>query len=101
MYQELPSKETFFGSKKTTADTSIVTNRIKNQLETIPELVKHIQRPKNEILKDRLLEAFNSAIKSQDVCIDITNIAKGILERRHIPIFLDKNLFNQRMIVCQ
>lgn len=96
---DLPQKETHPGSGKYTTDLAVLEKRIKDGLNTLPENVRKVRRPRAEVLKEKLVAAFNAAFKSgqKNLNIDIDAMQKSLPpEQEHIPVYLDKRLFDQR-----
>ncbi len=99
VYQEPKQTETFKGSGKFVTDLGAMAGFVKEQLAALPEKVRMVVRPRGEVLKEKLAEAFSKAKKAGDTSLNI-NIAdiEAQLppEVQHIPVYLDKNLFDQR-----
>jgi nicotinate phosphoribosyltransferase len=95
-----PQKETYPGSGKFTTDLGAMTKNLKAGLDTLPDNVRRVNRPRAEALNDRLAEIFNRARKNGEsaVTFDIAAVEAGLPpEPGHIPVYLDKRLFEQRM----
>jgi nicotinate phosphoribosyltransferase len=96
----LPQKETYPGSGKFTTDLAVQTRKLKAELDTLPANVRQVRRPRGEALKEQLAAIFNRAKKAgeAEVSINIAEIEAGLpAEPGHIPVYLDKRLFEQRM----
>lgn len=95
-------KETHPGSGKYTTDLAALEKRIKVQLDTLPDNVRQVRRPRAEVLKEKLVAAFNAAKKSGQslLNLDIAAIEKSLPpEPGRIPVYLDRKLFDQRAAV--
>ncbi|MBI1215985.1 MAG: hypothetical protein GC185_09230 [Alphaproteobacteria bacterium] len=100
VYHAPVQKETFPGSGKYTTDLAELTKVVKAQLETLPEAVRQVQRPRDEALKAALVSAFNEAKKAggTSLALDIAAIEKSLpSEAAHVPVYLDLDLYEQRM----
>jgi len=100
VYKEPVQKETFPGSGEMTTDLSALTRFVKAQLATLPEAVRRVARKPDEALKDRLLALFNKAQAEGDAhfTVDIAALKTELpQDHAHVPVYLDKNLFTQRM----
>lgn len=98
----LPQKETHKGSGKFTTDLTALEARVRKGLDTLPDNVRQVRRPRAEVLKDKLVAAFNAAKKAGAAAfnIDIAAIEKSLPpEPGRIPVYLDKKLFDQRQAV--
>jgi nicotinate phosphoribosyltransferase len=97
-------KETHPGSGKFTTDLAALEKRIKSQLDTLPDNVRQVRRPRAEVLKEKLVAAFNAAKKAGQslLNLDIAAIEKSLPpEPGRIPVYLDRKLFDQRAAVEQ
>lgn len=97
-------KETHPGSGKFTTDLAALEKRIKAQLDTLPDNVRQVRRPRAEVLKEKLVAAFNAAKKAGQslLNLDIAAIEKSLPpEPGRIPVYLDRKLFDQRAAVEQ
>lgn len=95
-------KETYPGSGKFTTDLAALEKRIKAQLDTLPDNVRQVRRPRAEVLKEKLVAAFNAAKKAGQslLNLDIAAIEKSLPpEPGRIPVYLDRKLFDQRAAV--
>lgn len=100
VYKEPAQKETFPGSGEMTTDLSALTRFVKEQLATLPEAVRRVTRKPDDVLKDRLLALFNKAQAEGDAqfTVDIAALKAALpQDHAHVPVYLDKNLFTQRM----
>lgn len=98
----LPQKETFAGSGQYTTDLGALEKRIRDGLNTLPDNVRQVRRPRAEVLKDKLTAMFNAALKAgQDMLsIDVKAVQNSLPpEPGRIPVYLDRKLFDQRMAV--
>ncbi|MDI1229488.1 MAG: hypothetical protein PSY14_17565 [bacterium] len=92
-------KETHPGSGKFTTDLAALEKRIKAQLDTLPDNVRQVRRPRADVLKEKLVAAFNAAKKAGQslLNLDIAAIEKSLPpEPGRIPVYLDRKLFDQR-----
>lgn len=97
-------KETHPGSGKFTTDLAALEKRIKTQLDTLPDNVRQVRRPRAEVLKEKLVAAFNAAKKAGQslLNLDIAAIENSLPpEPGRIPVYLDRKLFDQRAAVEQ
>lgn len=95
-------KETHPGSRKFTTDLAVLEKRIKSQLDTLPDNVRQVRRPRAEVLKEKLVAAFNAAKKAGQtlLSLDIAAIEQSLPpEPGRIPVYLDRKLFDQRAAV--
>lgn len=95
-------KETHSGSGKFTTDLSALEKRIKAQLDTLPDNVRQVRRPRADVLKEKLVAAFNAAKKAGQslLNLDIAAIEQSLPpEPGRIPVYLDRRLFDQRAAV--
>jgi nicotinate phosphoribosyltransferase len=100
VYNEPPQKESFPGSGKMVTDLAAMAKSVKSQLNTLPEGVRIVARPRDEVLQKKLLAAFKTAEKSGQgaLSIDVAALKASLPpEVEHIPVFLDQKLFEQRM----
>jgi hypothetical protein len=97
VYQEPPQKESFPGSGHLVTDLAAIAGKVRAGLDTLPAESRRIERPREEILKRSLLEAFSKAKDSGVKTIDIAAIEAALPpEVAHVPVFLDQRLFEQR-----
>ncbi len=95
-------KETHPGSGKFTTDLAVLEKRIRAGLDTLPDNVRQVRRPRAEVLKEKLVAAFNAAKKAGQslLSLDIAAIEKSLPpEPGRIPVYLDRKLFDQRQAV--
>lgn len=100
----LPQKETYKGSGKLTTDLGALEKRIRDGLDTLPDNVRQVRRPRAEVLKEKLVAAFAAAKKAGQsmLNLDIAAIEKSLPpDPGRIPVYLDRRLFDQRMTVEQ
>jgi nicotinate phosphoribosyltransferase len=99
VYREPPQKESFPGSGHRVTDLGVIAAKVRAELDTFPESVRQVARPRDEILKGALLQAFTEAQRSGrgKLTLDIAAIEAALPpEVAHIPVFLDQRLFEQR-----
>lgn len=99
VYQEPPKKPSYPGSSYMVTDLEGIAHQIKQHLDTLPDNVRIVARPRDEIVKDLLIKAYKKAKKDGQSALslslaDIEDVLPP--ETGHIPVFLDMNLFNQR-----
>lgn len=102
VYDAPAQKETWPGSGRTATGLKEIEKRIRQGLATLPGDVRKVRRPRAEALKDRLSSLFNAAKKAGEttLSIDIAALEKTLPpEPSHIPVYLDRKLFDQRMAV--
>lgn len=100
VYQEPPKVETFPGSGKMTTNLAIIAQKIKDQLKTLPEDVRRVVRTREELLKRKLYSAFMQAKSSGEERLELdigAVLADMPKEVGHVPVYLDRLLFEQRM----
>jgi nicotinate phosphoribosyltransferase len=100
VYQGPSQKESFPGSGKMVTDLAAMAKTVKSQLDMLPEGVRRVDRPRDEVLQKKLLAAFKSAEKSGQgtLSLDVAALKASLPpEVEHIPVFLDQKLFDQRM----
>jgi hypothetical protein len=100
VYQEPPKKESFPGSGKLVTDLAAVAQFVKQQLATLPASVRQVVRPREERVAHQLLAAFTAAKAAGHarLSLDIAAVEAEVLAVvGHIPIYLDMNLFQQRL----
>jgi nicotinate phosphoribosyltransferase len=100
VYNAPAQKESFPGSGHDTTDLSALAQTVKAQLATLPDAARAVERPRDDALKAALLAAFNDAKKAGGVTLtlDMAAIEKTLPpETAHIPVYLDNNLYIQRM----
>lgn len=81
-------------------DLTAVAQFVKQQLATLPASVRQVVRPREERLAQQLLAAFTEAKEAGQtrVSLDIAALeAERPADVAHIPIYLDMNLFQQRL----
>jgi nicotinate phosphoribosyltransferase len=95
-------KETFPGSGIVTTDIDAMRKFVQSQVATLPPQVRRVQRPREEALKEKLLQAYLKAAKSGDasMTVDIKSVEAQLPETvANVPVYLDAKLFAQRMAV--
>ena len=100
VYPEPPKIQSWPGSGIMTTDLTACTRNIRAQLDTLPDDVRQIVKPREEILRKELLGLFNAAKKSgaRKFEVNIDELESKLPPAvSHIPVYLDLNLFNQRM----
>ncbi|MDP2206189.1 MAG: hypothetical protein Q8K65_07775 [Alphaproteobacteria bacterium] len=100
VYKAPVQKETFPGSGVLTTDLAAMAGFVRTELETLPEDVRRVSRKPEDVLKDRLLALFNKAQQGGEemLNIDMKALAASLPEpQKRIPVYLDANLFAQRM----
>lgn len=103
VFQEPPKKPDRAGSSYMVTDLDHIARTIKANLDTLPDDVRRIQRPRKDVLADLLMKAYEAASKSglETVTLNLAGIeAKLPPPQAHIPVYLDGLLFEQRM-VCE
>lgn len=99
VYKEPPKRETFPGSGEMVTDLAAIAKTVKQQLERLPEGVRRVVRPRDEIIKNQLLRSYKANEKSGQgmFSVDMAAIqAKLPPEVEHIPVYLDYRLVDQR-----
>lgn len=100
VYQEPAKKESFPGSGKLVTDLRAIAQFVKQQLATLPTAVRQVVRPREEQIAHQLLAAFTAAKAagqarlSLDIAAVEAEVPAGV---EHLPIYLDMNLFQQRL----
>lgn len=100
VYREPAKKESFPGSGKLVTDLTVIARFVQQQLAMLPVAVRQVVRSREERLGQHLLAAF-AATKaagqtrlSLDIAAVEAEVPAGV---DHIPIYLDMNLFQQRL----
>ena len=99
VYKEPKQVESFPGSGHMVTDLRDVASFVKSQLAALPDAARLVVRPRAEVRKEKLLTAYNEAMKKGDasLTVNIADIEAQLPpEVQHIPVYLDKNLFAQR-----
>ena len=97
---EPAKKESFPGSGKLVTDLTAIARFVQQQLATLPAPVRQVVRPREERLARQLLEAFRAAKAagqtrlSLDIAAVEAEVPAGV---ERMPIYLDMNLFQQRL----
>lgn len=100
VYNEPPQKESFSGSGHMVTDLAALAKTLRDQLDMLPDNVRAVTRPREELLEKKMLRLLKEAKSGgkKELKIDIAVLEKDLPpEVRHIPVFLDKNLFDSRM----
>ncbi|TNE27757.1 MAG: hypothetical protein EP349_08750 [Alphaproteobacteria bacterium] len=100
VYNEPPKMESFPGSSHMVTDLAALANTVRDQLDMLPDDVRIIARPREELLQKKMLRLLQNAKASgkTEVTLDIAALEQDLPpEVGHIPVFLDKKLFDQRM----
>ena len=103
VYEGLPQKESFPGSGKQVTDLLAVAKSVKSELATLPEGARVVAKPQDDVLKDKLLTAFKRAQKDgvNELSVDVAALVADLPpEVQHVPVYLDANLFRQR-VACE
>jgi nicotinate phosphoribosyltransferase len=98
--KEPPQKESFPGSGRMVTDLSAINDFVQSQLDTLPKNIKQISRSSDDVIKERLLAAFNKAKSNgkSRVQVDLKTLEDRLpSDIGHIPIYLDNNLYVQRL----
>lgn len=100
VYRDAAQKESWPGSGRMVTDLGAMAQFVRRQLDTLPHLVRRFARGRDEVLKSRLLAAFNAAEKSGDeaLTLALADLRAGLPPQQvHVPVYLDQRLFDQRM----
>ncbi len=100
VYEGPERSESWSGSGHKVTDLAALARRVMQQLATLPDDVRAIVRPKDDILKKKLLELYKEAKGAGNALmqVDIARLDAALPpEVGHVPVYLDMNLFSQRM----
>ncbi|HTK84803.1 MAG TPA: hypothetical protein VL625_06920 [Patescibacteria group bacterium] len=103
VYQEPPKKPDHPGSSYMVTDLDHAARDIKAELNTLPDDVRRIERPRDEVLSEMLMKEFAKARKEgRDVLsVNIHDIEQQLPPpQAHVPIYLDGLLYEQR-VACE
>src|SRR5262249_37420461 len=92
VYQEPPKKPDHPGSSYMVTDLDHAARDIKAELDTLPDDVRRIERPREEVLSEMLMKEFAKARKEgKDVMsINVHDVEQQLPPpQAHIPIYLD------------
>ncbi len=99
VFKGFPQKSLYEGSSQMVTDLAAMNQQLRAELDTLPTEVRRIQRPREELLQQKLMEAFaaakaNGAGKLE---IDIPALEAELPpEQAKIPVFLDQLLYQER-----
>lgn len=100
VYNEPPQKESFSGSGHMVTDLAALAKTLRDQLDMLPDNVRAVTRPREELLAAKMLRLLKEGKSngSKKLTIDIAALEKDLPpDVTHIPVFLDKALFDSRM----
>jgi len=100
VYNEPPQKESFPGSGHMVTDLAALAETLRDQLEMLPDNVRAVTRPREELLEEKMLRLLKAAKADgkKELKLNIAALEQDLPpEIGHIPVFLDKQLFDQRM----
>lgn len=100
VYQEPPKKAAYPGSSRMVTDLDQITRKVKEGLDTLPDDVRRIERPRKDVLAEILVKAFENADKagSETLTLTMADIESRLPSpQAHIPVYLDALLFEKRM----
>ncbi len=99
VYQDPPKKPDHSGSSFMVTDLEHMAAEIRAELETLPDEMRIIQRPREQVLKEKLMEAFEAAKKAGgSLTLNVAELEAGLPpEQKHIPVYLDILLYEQRL----
>ncbi len=102
VYKGLPQKPDHPGSSYMITDLAATADEIKHELSTLPDNVRRVQVPREEVLADRLMKAFKAAkAAGTELTFNVADLEKDLPEPQgHIPVYLDKRLYDQR-VACE
>ncbi len=99
VYDEPPQKPVHPGSHHMVTDLEQTAAQIRAELDEIPDAVRNIVRPRQDVLVETLMAQFEAARANGDekLTLDVTAIEAELPEpQAHIPVYLDMNLFKLR-----
>ncbi len=99
VYVEPPQKPIHPGSPFMITDLGQMPTRIQAELNELPDGVREIKRPREDVLRDVLMAQFSVAEKGGDAKLelDVAAIQAQLpTPQEQMPIYLDMNLFKQR-----
>lgn len=99
VYNEPPKKPAHANTNYMVTDLAQFAAQIKAELDELPDAVREVRRPRDDVLAEKLMAAWSEAQASGDatLTLDIKGIESALPEeQQHIPVYLDMNLFRQR-----
>lgn len=99
VYNEPPKKPIHPGSPHMITDLDQVAAQIQTELNELPDSVREIRRPQEDVLKELLVKHFETASQNGEkaLMVDIEDLKSQLPEpQEHIPVYLDMNLFRLR-----
>lgn len=102
VFNEPAKKESFPGSGHFVTDLGALSKKVQQALDTLPDAVRRVARPADDLLKSLLLKAYKQAEQAgtSTLELDIAAIKAQLPpEVAHVPIYLDRNLYEQRRVV--
>jgi nicotinate phosphoribosyltransferase len=102
VYEEPAKVESFPGSGKLVTDLAAIAVDIREAIEKLPDNVRQVTRPRREVLAKKLMQAWDEAEEADEDILTVDRKAtKATLppEMGHIPVLIDKNLYEQRLAV--
>lgn len=99
VYQESAKKPAHTGSSFMVTDLGAIAEEIKEELKTLPDDVRKIQKPREAVLAERLMNAFKKAKEEgSDIALSIAELEKDLpTPQGHISVYLDNLLYQQRL----
>jgi nicotinate phosphoribosyltransferase len=91
--------ETFPGSKVSTTDLAAQAEKIAGELDRLPDEVRRLARPRRQALMEKLAALYDEARRTGDKVLtaDIAALESRLPpEPKHLPVYLDRRLFEQR-----
>ncbi len=101
VYNEPPKKPDHPGSTYMVTDLDAVAASIRAELSELPDDMRVIHRPREQVLNERLVAAFKQAKQNGGVMtIDVAEIEASLPPvQRQVPVYFDNLLYLQRLEV--
>lgn len=99
VYVEPPKKPNHPGSHYMVTDLGQFAAKVREELNELPDAVRKVYRPREDVLREMLMQAFKDAKKSglAELNLNIADVEAKLPEpQAHIPVYLDMNLFKLR-----
>ncbi len=99
VYKEPPKKPSFPGSSFMVTDLENIAAQIRRQILCLPESVRQVERPRDDILKDLLLSSYKKSRKdgALSLIFEIAAAEKNLPpEQGRIPVYFDALMLDQR-----
>jgi nicotinate phosphoribosyltransferase len=104
VYNEPPKKPLHPGSSHMITDLEQMAAQVQAELDELPDSVREVRRPQEDVLKELLFKHFEAASQNGDkeFTVDIDSLKDQLPEpQEHIPVYLDMNLFRLRELCLE